>query len=485
MLATQERLPVGRAWLAQLVGVRGVVRQSVHDLMTEAVIGRAVDSDICISSREISRAHARVWFDSAGGLHIEDMGSRNGVRVNGVRVERRRLARGDRIVLGPSVEFECRVLSVLKPELFTKHQEALVGNVSAAAAPDLSQTLAAMQTGLRTIRGLHRRFEENQSEAEDTLEDILRVVGRAADLTAQVLCMARAGQRSYELLNLVELVEQALPIVDQMAGSWITVERRATAAVLVLGSRADLMLALFALCSNAIEAMPSGGTLSIEIGLLAEDEFRRGCLTVGDTGGGPNTIRHDAFEPFVSTKTTGVGNGLGLSVVKDVASRHRGDVVVSSRARGRTLVSLCLPVVDPKEVRQAPTIETPALSAERRGRRVLLVDDDEVVRRMTARLLRQGGYVVIEAGSGGQALAVYQEESPDLVLLDSKLPDMTGAEVYALLDECYPAVRVVVLNANGSSRVDGLKEQPSRLRVLPKPFAFAQLLDCIVELLSA
>ncbi len=481
---TRERLPTGRRWLAQLVGIRGVVRHQTYDIDPQAVLGRAQDADVVIDDPGVSRAHALVWLDSGGSLFIEDRGSRNGVSVNGSKVKRRALARGDRVALGPGVEFECRLFAVLNEDLWSKHRDGLLGRVSAASAPDLGQTLAAVQTGLRTIRELRAQSTSAEVEAKETLDDVLRVVARARDLTDQVLALTAAERRSYEVLNLKQLVAQAHPIIDQMAGGRITVEREVDDEALVIANQSDLRVALFALCSNAIEAMPFGGILNVELSVTMLGDRPRAALSVRDTGPGmTESAVRAACEPFVTSKAKGVGDGLGLAAVTDIAHRHGGSLRIESRPNGGTRVTLMLPAEDPDELRLARTVETPAAPADKQGRRLLLVDDDEVVRRMTARLLRQSGYTVVEAGTGCEARTLYSTEQVELVLLDSKLPDMSGAEVYALLDDSHPAVRVVLLNADGTTRVEGLREQPNRLLVLPKPFSFTQLLDAIAVLL--
>src|SRR5690606_33274 len=134
---TRERLPTGYRWLAQLVGVRGVVQHRIYDVDAVALLGRSLNADITIDDPGVSRSHARVQLDTAGGVVIEDLGSRNGLSVNGMPVDRSILTRGDRISLGPGVEFECRVLIVLDDDLCLKHQAALLGKVSAAAALDV------------------------------------------------------------------------------------------------------------------------------------------------------------------------------------------------------------------------------------------------------------------------------------------------------------------------------------------------------------
>ena len=231
-------------------------------------------------------------------------------------------------------------------------------------------------------------------------------------------------------------------------------------------------MALLNLSVNARDAMSGGGTLRISARAAVADGVQHGlaagayvCISVADTGQGMDAATlARAVEPFFSTKGVGKGTGLGLSMVHGLASQLGGALVIQSRPGLGTNAELWLPqsaaaseaAAQPGEV----SAEPPAHG------RVLLVDDEEVVRISTADMLCDLGYAVVEAGSAEEALELHgRGERFDILVTDHLMPGMNGTQLAERLSAAEPGLRVLVVS--GYAELDGLDPTLPRLT---KPF---------------
>ncbi|MFO0750065.1 MAG: response regulator [Myxococcota bacterium] len=240
---------------------------------------------------------------------------------------------------------------------------------------------------------------------------------------------------------------------------------------------------LMNLAVNARDAMPAGGRLTIRSGVreVGPGDARAlpgvepglyACLEVSDSGTGiaPEHLPH-IFEPFFTTKEPGKGTGLGLATVFGIVRQHRGSVTVASTPGGGTTFQVLLPATG--EVVVAPA-QPSSVAAAGGGETVMVVEDDAAVRRLTVRLLERAGYRVMAAGSGGEALALWERHAAGihLVLSDFVVPDgMNGRELARELRRRKPGVRVLLTSGYaeelarldaGSLDVDGILDKPFR-----------------------
>jgi CheY-like chemotaxis protein len=247
-------------------------------------------------------------------------------------------------------------------------------------------------------------------------------------------------------------------------------------------------MAILNLAVNARDAMPRGGTLtiaatpaSVEAGSvpgLPAGRYVR--LAVADTGiGMDEATLARAVEPFFSTKGVGRGTGLGLSMVHGLAAQLGGTLTLESRVGEGTTAALWLPVSDE---RRAPAASPggPGAAARATAGIVLLVDDEPLVRASTADMLAELGYVVVEAESGHEALALVDSNAPDLVITDHLMPGLSGTDLANILAAERPSLPVLIVS--GYADLDGL---PPGLPRLTKPFRQADLAACIAELRPA
>ena len=250
---------------------------------------------------------------------------------------------------------------------------------------------------------------------------------------------------------------------------------------------AQVESAVLNLVLNARDAMPDGGRLVIETFNATLDDADVASipdmaagdyvvLSVADTGHGmPPEVRTRAFEPFFTTKAAGKGSGLGLATIYGFARQSGGNVTIYSEVGKGTTVNLYLPRAGRLTGAEAPSAE-PAVDAGR-GETVLVVEDDERVRRLTALRLKELGYRVLEAGHGAAALAVLAETPDiDIVFSDLVMPGgISGFDLARQLRERHPATRVILTSGYSAELLDQAEVAELDFKVLRKPYRQAEL----------
>jgi PAS domain S-box-containing protein len=282
----------------------------------------------------------------------------------------------------------------------------------------------------------------------EALAQIDGKVRRAARLTAQLLGFARQGQIERRLLDLNELATEAAETLDA-AGRNVTVALDlAPDLPLVAGDREQIAQILLNLCLNAVEAMPSGGCLTLG---TADGGAAGVRLTVADTGMGMDpATRERIFEPFFTTKGHELGSGLGLAAVYGIVEAHGGRIAVDTAPGQGTTFRIHFPAAGPRPAAKRAAA-VPGAAAGGRGT-LLLVDDEEMVAQVGRLMLERLGYTVFTARSGREALAIYERQPVDLVVLDMLMPGMGGGETFDRLRALDPRARVLL--ASGFS-LDG------------------------------
>jgi CheY-like chemotaxis protein len=250
---------------------------------------------------------------------------------------------------------------------------------------------------------------------------------------------------------------------------------------------------------NARDAMPQGGTLTIETKNIAIDkkskEFaerhisvKPGAyikLSVSDTGIGMNeTTQQHIFEPFYTNKDVGLGTGLGLAAVYDIVKQSGGHIFVDSKVGKGTIFKIYLPRVNEeialsevkKLFRQVPKgTET-----------ILIVDDEDIVRALTRRILEEGGYEIIEARNGVEALSIFEKPDCkiDLLITDVVMPQMGGRELAKRLAIKYPATRILFTSGYSDNAAIRREKQEFGANFIEKPFTPVSLSQKVRQLLD-
>jgi two-component system, cell cycle sensor histidine kinase and response regulator CckA len=342
-----------------------------------------------------------------------------------------------------------------------------VGQLAGGIAHDFNNLLTIIQgyteVMLVTETGI-------SSQGKQSLKQVLATSKRASELTRQLLTFSRKQSLAPKLLELNAVVGELLSLLRRVLPSGIELDWDcdcAGALPPVYADRGMIEQVLMNLVINARDAMPNGGRLSLrmrkvefkESVVLTKARPREGefvCLEVDDSGQGiaPEDLPR-IFEPFFTTKKAGMGTGLGLATVYGIIKQHGGWVEVTSRLGKGACFEVYLPT---------HTAPEPGLSAEEAlpgiaggSERILLAEDDETMRRFTARVLRNLGYTVLEAETGKAALDCWPAEGEgiDLLLADILLPD--GLSGYALADKLRvsrPQLRVILTSGYPQGGID-------------------------------
>jgi signal transduction histidine kinase len=264
---------------------------------------------------------------------------------------------------------------------------------------------------------------------------------RGAKLTDQLLSFSRRQRLEPKLLDLNETVASMHDLLQSTMGGSIRIETKLHRGLWpAMVDPTQLELAMLNLAINSRDAMQVGGRLAVHTenvtlgpALYPEDPPAGDyvAICVADTGiGMTEEVRAKVFEPFFTTKEIGKGSGLGLSQVLGFAKQSGGGVRIESRVGDGTSIRIYLPRTKAKAEERSPSVPAIAAHKDAPAARILLVDDDHAVREVTSTTLRDLGYTVVEAGSGGAALDILtREPTIDLLIIDFAMPGMSGAEV--------------------------------------------------------
>jgi PAS domain S-box-containing protein len=361
-----------------------------------------------------------------------------------------------------------------------------VGKLAGGVAHEVNNQLTVV---LGAASFLLRR-PELADWAREEVEQIRQAASRSAVVTGQLLAFGRRQMLHPEPLDLNTVVRELETIIGRSVGPAVQVETALSPEPAgVLADRGQVIQALLNLAFNARDAMPLGGTLRIE---TAPADLRPGnradngaqappgayvVLRVSDTGVGmdPTTLRR-AFEPFFTTKPVGQGTGLGLSTVYGIVRQSGGYITARSALGAGTTFTIYLPrAAAPPD--PAAAAATPAAKPRRASRGVaLVVEDEEPVRQMVARVMTEEGYEVVEATNGAEALELLDRLALDgrlrLVITDLAMPVMGGRELARrLADRMRPPIPLLLISGYTDDELmrRGLLDPGQHF--LPKPFS--------------
>jgi signal transduction histidine kinase/ligand-binding sensor domain-containing protein/ActR/RegA family two-component response regulator len=376
-------------------------------------------------------------------------------------------------------------------ELRQSQKMEAVGRLAGGVAHDFNNLLTVIKGNAELALA---DLESNEVVREE-IEEIERAAERASSLTRQLLAFSRKQILKPQTLSLNDMVVDIARILRRTVGEDIELKIVLDPS---LGSvRADpgqLEQVLLNLVVNARDAMPRGGQLLVEtrnIGVTQVSGFAEAepipyvAILVTDTGTGmPPAVKDRVFEPFFTTKEQGKGTGLGLSTVYGSVKQSGGFVMVESEPEQGSTFSVYLPRVhDAEELRIAAEVEaSPGGSAT-----VLLVEDEDAVRRLASRVLSRSGYLVLAAASGDAAMEIAArfEGTIHLLLTDVVMPGMSGRELAERLMPQHPGMRL--LYASGYTEDAIVRHGASSLETefLEKPFTPNGLLRKVRQVLDA
>lgn len=318
------------------------------------------------------------------------------------------------------------------------------------------------------------------------LEMVIKSAEACRHIVQHSLEIATSARVAAEWVDLNRVVQRAIASLSHIPGlSNIELSLRLDPDLPpIFGSRRDLESAVRNLLENAVEAVsgtsPKGGRPKVEVTTERSGSGVR--LSVRDNGPGiDSSVAHDIFEPFVSTKRSKGGAGLGLTIVRRIVQQHEGRVAAASAPGGGSVFTVELPTKEP-----SPTVSHQNAQEvfggthgrnHVRPRRALLIDDDVSTRKLLGAYLRTLGYESTEVADGGEGLAKAATEEYDVIICDVKMPSMTGIEFHHLLEKVCPDRAARVIFSTGvlsSDPVDAeLRELPNAC--LRKPYRLAAL----------
>ncbi|MGD2069802.1 MAG: response regulator [Gemmatimonadota bacterium] len=381
----------------------------------------------------------------------------------------------------------------LEEQLRQSQKLEAIGTLAGGVAHDFNNRLTVIQGQA----GILLAELDEEDPLRESAEAILESARRGAELTAQLLAFGRRQVSRPSLIDLNEVIREMRGILARLMGESVEIEVRFDPGrVPVMADRGQIEQILLNLATNARDAMPDGGHLTISTETVPVHSETRtpldleagtyAVLAVADDGKGMDEgVRARLFEPFFTTKGEGEGTGLGLSTVYGMVKQARGDLEVESApgrgARFRIWLPLgrgTLPDRDDGPSRDAPE--------PRRPTRVLVAEDEPGVRRIVVRSLTRAGYQVAEAGSGEEALALVAGGAPppELLVTDVVMPGMHGGELADRLLERLPALHVLFISGySDEAPIDLVRRSPVR-DFLAKPFTPDELLHRVAALLQ-
>jgi two-component system cell cycle sensor histidine kinase/response regulator CckA len=350
-----------------------------------------------------------------------------------------------------------------------------IGQLAGGVAHDFNNLLSVILTCV----GFATRELPADHPVRDDVDEIGRAADRAAALTRQLLMFSRREVVKPEVLDVGALLRDLERLLDRTLSERIALRITVGPGLVpVLADRAQLEQVLVNLAVNARDAMPDGGTLAIAVGGV-HGGVR---ITVVDDGAGmPEEVRERAFEPFFTTKDPGQGTGLGLATVHGIVTDSGGTVDIDSTPGRGTVVTIFLPgCAEPVLTADAPA-ELPDLAST--PARVLVVEDQEPVRRQACRILEAHGYHVTDSAGGEEALANWHPV--DVLVTDVVMPGMTGQELARIALERNPDLRVVYMSGHTEDVLVRNGARARNLAFVQKPFTRATLLRAVEEALAS
>jgi signal transduction histidine kinase len=358
-----------------------------------------------------------------------------------------------------------------------------VGQLTSGVAHDFNNLLTVV---LGNIRFLDRELTAAgiDGKMKQRLGYMRVAAERGAKLTDQMLSFSRRQRLEPRALDLNESLAGMRDLLQSSMGGSYRIETRLTPSLWpAMADPTQLELAVLNLAINARDAMELGGTLTVSTANVTLGAPRHPEdpppgqyveVRVSDTGCGMTAeVRAKAFEPFFTTKEVGKGSGLGLSQILGFAKQSGGGVRIASRLGEGTSICIYLPRSDAAPEQQNG-VESRAGEATAGGAQLLLVDDDSAVRSVTAEALREFGYEVLEAGSGGAALDLLERATVDLMIVDLAMPGMSGAELAGRVRTRRPDMPILFVTGFADR---GMLADVSEAQIIGKPFAPSELAD--------
>jgi len=352
----------------------------------------------------------------------------------------------------------------LQQELLHSQKMVSIGTLAGGIAHDFNNIL-------NIILGYSALLEKRKSDPEkfsEYVQAINHAVERGTALVRQILTFARKTGVEFELVSIYDLIHELFSMLQQTFPKTVLFRERLEPGLPMLyADHSQLHQVLMNLCVNARDAMPQGGTISIEASHIAQEMMRERfpksgleeylCLSVEDTGDGMDeATRSRIFDPFFTTKEKGKGTGLGLAVVYGIIQSHHGFIEVESEKDRGTIFHIYLPL---QKHASSMTVNMESMKAKNiHGcETILIVEDEAMLLEVLSATLEMNGYSVLKAVDGRKAIDLYEQNREKIaaVITDLGLPGMPGNEEFRRLRLINPEVKVIIASGLFDSKLKG------------------------------
>ena len=329
-------------------------------------------------------------------------------------------------------------------ELGQARKMEAIGQLAGGVAHDFNNMLSGIMMSAQLLMKPKRGLDKKGLEFVDI---ILKSSSQAADLTKKLLAFGRKETVNTEIISVHEVIRDTVTILTKTIDKRISIISSFTAEHnIIIGNSSSLQNALINLGINSSHAMSEGGTLTFRTrNIIPDQDLHSGGkgghfieIEIEDTGCGIEAENLEfIFEPFFTTKSQGKGSGLGLAAVYGTVHDHSGTIRVTSEVNVGTTFFITLPLSAGKVTSGATSTHDDSHSDGRRGGKILLIDDEEVIRETVSSLLVDLGYEVVTAVDGQDGVAIYQKLKTeiDLIITDMIMPNMNGRETFYKLRE--------------------------------------------------
>ena len=380
-------------------------------------------------------------------------------------------------------------------ELFQSQKLECVGLLAGGVAHDFNNLMQGIMGYVQLIKVKMDEDDENYAEL-----NFIEVLGeKAAVLTQQLLSFARKGKYVVGSVEIDKVVIQVVALLKRTVNKNIIINLEVPDDISnIKADENQIHQVLLNLCINAKDAMPDGGSLTIsaeevnidEVNISARSKAKPGRyvrLKIKDTGSGMDEeTRAKIFEPFFTTKEVGKGTGLGLSMAHGVVENHGGFIEVESALGKGTEFQLCIPAIKAEkaekvEPERSQPPEAIKFDDAKKDKRILVVDDEDIIRYLAVDMLTSLGYETLPAEDGLEAVEIFEKEKDaiDLVLLDLIMPNLGGAETFRRLKDIDPAIPIILISGYTQDEVSQELLDEGARGFIQKPYKFEALLKII------
>ena len=484
----------------RLVTLTGPDSGRVYRFQDEVLLGRDYECEVRLEAGDVSRQHARISRVASGDWILEDLGSRNGTWVNGLPIEDiHALEFGDRVQIGGHTIFIFTHHDNLEEQMLQMQKMESIGKLAGQVAHDFKNLLTVVNSNVDFLARSSQDGSLQAAEMMECLGEMKEATKEAVELTGRLLGFSRQSKGEETPVDISTLARDVVKLSRRTFEAEIAVNEQILPDVWATGDRNQLHQALMNLCLNAGDAMPEGGVLDVSVqkqqidglGLLDVPLPTAGnylVIEIKDSGEGMDEdTRERAFEPFFTTKGE-QGTGLGLATVFNVIKNHGGHIELDSAVGRGTVFRIYLPSLEEPDEGADTFINmpTPVIDAVE-ANTVLLVDDEEAIRLVTARMLKLYGYEVLVARDGIEAVGFFEEHQSEiiLVIMDLMMPGIHGRDTILVLQKMNPDVRVLVISGYLEADDERQLREAGVKAVLAKPFDVEALHAAISRALSS